>query len=102
MSAENPRYTAYFSLVRRTEEQAFWANIDGIIVSGLMGFAQAVLDAEQAGLTPHEIKMAVAIGEHRGLPKPVSHQQDPLPESYWEIIHEEAEQYWLRRCRGEE
>lgn len=97
MSAENPRHAAYFSLVRRAEEQAFWANIDGIIVSGLMGFAQAVLDAEQVGLTPHEIKMAVAIGEHRGLPKRVSHPKEIQPESYWEAVREEAERYWLDR-----
>ncbi len=61
MPAENPRYAAYFDLVHRAEELSFWSSTDSIIVSGLVGFAQAILDGEQAGLTPHEIRTAVAI-----------------------------------------
>lgn len=102
MSAENPRYGAYFTLVHRAEELSFWSSADGIIVSGLVGFSQVVLDAQQAGLTPHEIRTAVAIGEYRGQPEQVLYPEEPQPESYWEAVREEAEQFWLRRYRGEE
>lgn len=99
MSAENPQSQARQRLTEIARDQELDLT-DQAAVQGLVhDLARAVFTAIEAGLTPNEIRAACREGAGTQSHPIVDPSLDP---EYWLRVHEEAEQFWLRRLRGEE
>lgn len=99
MSAENPQFQARQRLTEIAKHrEPDLDNREGMqeLVHDL---ARAVFTALEAGLTPNEIRAACREGAGTESQPIVDPSLDP---EYWLRVHEEAEEFWLRRLRGEE
>lgn len=99
MSAENPQSQARQHLTEITSHRELkLADREGMqeLVHDL---ARAVFMALEVGLTPNEIRVACREGATTQSQPTVDPSLDP---EYWLRVHKEAEQFWLRRYRGED
>lgn len=99
ISTENPQFQARQRLTEIARDRELDLT-DQAVVQGLVhDLARAVFAGLEAGLTPNEIRAACQEGAGTKSRSFVDPSLDP---EYWLRVHEEAEQFWLRRLKGEE
>lgn len=99
---EDLKQRVYFNLAHQAELQTRLTE-DSDRLAGT--FAQAIFQALQADLTHQEMIAALTIGHHYGCKKngaSASYEFLCAQLDYWAAVHTEAEQFWLRRYRGDE
>ena len=98
---DNLRQSQLLRLQTLAQEQAFWMQVEGIVVTGYTAsIGRQVMEARSVGLTSAEILTALQVGEQQGLPlardlPPVL--EETTPSDYWQTIQTEAETYWANR-----
>ena len=97
----NDKEKAFHYLLEQTKQQS--ANISS--VDRLAGtFSHAIFQAFQAELRHEEMIEALTIGHYLGSKASRTSPDYPFMFAqleYWEAVYAEAEQYWLRRYRGD-
>lgn len=99
MSAENPQSQSRQRLTEIARNRGLDLADAEALQELVHDLARAVFTALEAGLTPNEIRAACREGAGTQSQPIIDPSLEP---EYWLRVHEEAEQFWLRRLRGEE
>ena len=98
---DNLRQSQLLRLQTLAQEQAFWMQVQGIVVTGYAAsIGRQVMAALSVGLTSEEILTSLQVGEQQGLPLArdlPSVLEEDIPSDYWKAIQAEAETYWANR-----
>lgn len=99
ISTENPQFQARQRLIDIAREQAIDLNDQETLQRVGHNLARAVFTALELGFTPNDIRAVYREGAGMQRQSPIDPSLDP---EYWLRVHDEAEQFWLRRLKGEE